>query len=218
MEDRAIQDAREGLTPAESRRKELWGSVPVPLLYAGLAAVLMLPNHRIWWDWVMGSSAGREQVALTAAQSALQAELQKQMMATGQVSPIVLLNQLDFGGHRLGSFPVPQPLAASRRGRWVLIVGVLAMLGYSGFRAGWREHLAPRMRRWLYRLAEPLNLLVVPKPPPFDPDRDAEVLSSVAQLRLELAATRGALATHKDEALRRLASKEQELVERLAQR
>jgi hypothetical protein len=166
----------------------------------------------------MGSTPFREQVALTAAQSSLQAELQKQMTATSQVSSIVLLNQLDYGGHRLGSFSVPQPLAAGRRGRWVMIVGVLAMLVYCGFWADWREHLAPRMRRWLYRLAEPLNLLVVPKPTPFDPDRDAEVLSSVAQLRLELAETRDALAAQKDEALRRLASKEQELVERLAQR
>ena len=178
---------------------DMRGSIPTPIALSIAALVLSAPNHRAWWQWVMGSqppTIGRP--------------LQQQLNGSGlggfqgasATPPIVVINQ----GNGAAGVLAGQAGQAAQWGarRWILTI-IAFWFVITWVRTNFDSVFLPYFRNTISTAATAMGLDVSFKDPPknvYDEDEDDEALQDeVKDLKLMLRDLRETLADNKKAAM-----------------
>jgi|EP01047_Picozoa_sp_COSAG01_P036812 hypothetical protein len=192
------EDAEEAMDYLAQQNHDMRGSVPMPLLLSAVALLVSAPNHRAWWDWVMGDP-------LPVVGRPLQQQLgYRGGVQRAPVPPAVVVINQPRGGGVVGAGGLAG--AARRgRGRWrrLLLLLAIVVLGRAWLIRHWASSGRPLVRRLIAAAAGQLGLTVKPIVPP-DPDalldQDEGLRTEVTQLRSQLRSLRSSLYWNKSQA------------------
>ena len=173
---------------------DMRGSIPAPVALSLVALLVSAPNHRAWWQWVMGSQPA-------PVGTPLQQQLRPGVHAAAappQTPPIVVVNQPPGGA------------AAARAQPWGARRWIITLIGFwfvvTWIRTNWTTMFLPQLRTLVATVAESMGLDVQPMPEP-DPyaelEDDQGFKEDVQSLRNELRTLRSTLSENKRIALRR---------------
>ena len=201
----------EDLDYEAQQNHDMRGSIPAPIALSIAALLLSVPNHKAWWQWVMGTqppAVGRPlQQQLGGGGPAAAASGVYQ--AAAATPPIVVINQ----GQGAGAAAASAGLAAGRSSnawgarRWIITaIGVWFVITW--VRANFGTVFLPQYRNAVATAATAMGLDVKVRPSQGqlygdsdDEENDEELQGEVADLKLLLADLRGELANTKKAAL-----------------